>query len=43
MITLQDICKWWEKKIENYIKNYARRNNLMLEEERSQFFLETHE
>jgi hypothetical protein len=31
-LTLQDIHKWWECKIENYIKNYTRRNNLSLVE-----------
>jgi hypothetical protein len=43
MLTLQDICEWWECKTENYIKNYARRNNLSLAEARERFFSETHE
>jgi hypothetical protein len=40
MLTLQDIREWWERKTENYIKNYARRNNLSLSEEREGFFSE---
>jgi hypothetical protein len=43
MLTQQDIHEWWEHKIENYIRNYARRNNLSLAEARSWFFSETHE
>jgi hypothetical protein len=43
MLTLQDIREWWERKTENYIKNYARRNNLSLAEARARFFSETHE
>jgi hypothetical protein len=43
MLTLQDIREWWEHKTENYIKNYARRNNLSLAEARERFFSETHE
>jgi len=43
MLTLQDIHEWWERKIENYIRNYKRRNNLSLVEAWSRFFLETHE
>jgi hypothetical protein len=30
MLTLEDIRKWWERKINNYIKNYARRNRLTI-------------
>jgi DNA polymerase III delta subunit len=36
-------CQWWERKINNYIKNYARRNQLTLSKEQEQFFMETHE
>jgi hypothetical protein len=43
MLTLEDIREWWERKIINYIKNYARRNRLTLIEARAQFFSETHE
>jgi hypothetical protein len=43
MLTLQDIHEWWERKTENYIKSYARRNNLSLAEARERFFSEIHE
>jgi hypothetical protein len=32
-----------ERKTENYIKSYARRNNLSLAKPRERFFSETHE
>jgi hypothetical protein len=43
MLTLQDIREWWERKIDKYIINYARRNNITLAKEWSRLFLETHE
>ena len=32
-----------EQKIENYLKNYARRKNLILIQEKMKFFTKTHE
>lgn len=30
MLSEEEICEWWNRKIENYLKNYARRNKLTL-------------
>ena len=43
MISEQEIKDWWERKIANYLKNYARRNELTIAQEREKFFFETHE
>ena len=43
MILEQEIKDWWERKIANYLKNYARRNKLTVTEARERFFIETHE
>ena len=43
MISEQDIKEWWEKKIESYMQNYARRSKLTISQEREKFFSETHE
>ena len=43
MISEQEIKNWWERKIENYLQNYARRNRLSIAQEKDKFFTETHE
>ena len=43
MISEQEIKDWWERKIANYLQNYARRNRLMTAQEKERFFTETHE
>ena len=43
MIPEQEIKDWWERKIENYLQNYARRNILTVAEAKERFFRETHE
>ena len=42
MISEEEIREWWERKIENYIKNYARWNKLSLMQEQAKNFTETH-
>ena len=42
MITEKDIKEWWNKKVTNYIQNYAIRNKLSLAQVRQRFFTETH-
>ena len=43
MISEQEIKNWWERKIENYLQNYARRNKLTIAQEKEKFFTETRE
>jgi hypothetical protein len=43
MISEEEIRVWWERKIENYIKNYARQNKLSLVQSKGKIFTETHE
>ena len=43
MISEEEIKEWWERKIDNYIKNYARWNKLSLTQTQEIFFTETHE
>ena len=43
MISEEEIREWWERKIDNYIKNYAHRNKLSLAQAKAKFFTETHE
>ena len=43
MIQEQEIKDWWERKIANYLQNYARRNRLTTAQEKERFFTETHE
>ena len=43
MISEEEIRVWWERKIENYIKNYAQRNKLNLAQAKVKFFMEMHE
>ena len=43
MIPDQEIKDWWERKIANYLQNYARRNRLTVVEVKEIFFTETHE
>ena len=43
MIIEEEIKDCWERKIDNYIKNYARWNKLSLAQAKEIFFTETHE
>ena len=43
MLSEEEIREWWDRKIANYIQNYARRNNLTLAQAHARFFTETHE
>ena len=43
MISEQEIKNWWERKIANYLQNYARRNILTIAQEKEKLFAETHE
>ena len=43
MISEKDIKNWWERKITNYLQNYARINRLTIAQAKEKFFSETHE
>ena len=43
MISEEEIREWWERKIKNYIRNYARRKKLSLAQVKEIFFTQTHE
>ena len=43
MISEEEIREWWERNIDNYIKNYARRNKLSFVQAQAKFLTETHE
>ena len=43
MISEEEIREWWERKIDNYIKNHARWNKLSLMQAQAKIFTETHE
>ena len=43
MISEEDIREWWERKIDNYIKNYTWRNKLSFVQAQAKFLTETHE
>ena len=43
MLSEEEFREWWNWKIENYLKNYARRNKLTLAQARAKFFTEMHE
>ena len=43
MISEEETREWWERKIDNYIKNYARRNKLSFIQAQAKFLIETHE
>ena len=43
MISDQEIKDWWEKKITNYLQNYAKRNKLTISQAKEKLFSETHE
>ena len=43
MISEQEIKDWWERKVANYLQNYARRNILTIAQAKARFFTETHE
>jgi hypothetical protein len=42
MLSLEEICEWWERKNNNYLNNYVRRNRFTFAEEKSHFFTKTH-
>ena len=41
MISEHEIKNWWERKIENYLQNYARRNRLTISQAKEKLFTET--
>ena len=43
MIPEQEIKDWWERKVANYLQNYARRNRLTVAQAKEIFFTEMHE
>ena len=43
MLSAEEIHEWLNKKFENYIKNYPRKNKLTLMQERSKLFIGMHE
>ena len=43
MIPEQEIKDWWNRKIGNYLQNYARRNRLIVAQVKENFFIEMHE
>ena len=43
MIPEQEIKDRWERKVANYLQNYARRNRLTIAQAKEIFFTETHE
>ena len=43
MTSKQEIKDWWERKVANYLQNYARRNKLTVAQAKERFFIETHE
>ena len=43
MISEQEIKDWQERKITNYLQNYARRNKMTIGPVKDKFFTETYE
>jgi Mlc titration factor MtfA (ptsG expression regulator) len=43
MISEEEIREWWERKIDNYIKNYAQKNTLSFAQAQEKFFSKPHE
>ena len=43
MILEHEIKDWWERKIANYLQNYAQRNRLTTAQAKERLFTETHE
>ena len=43
MIGEDEIREWWERKIDNYIKNYTFRNKLSFIQAQAKFLTEMHE
>ena len=43
MLSEQEIHKWWNWNIKNYIKKYSKRNKLTLAQEKEKKFTEMHE
>ena len=43
MISEEEIKEWWERKIDNYIKNYAWWNKLSFIQAKEKFLTETHD
>ena len=42
-ISSQKIKYWWERKITNYLQNYARRNKMAIAPAKEKIFSKTHE
>ena len=43
MIPAQEIKDWWDRKVANYLQNYARRNRLTVVKAKARFFIDMHE
>lgn len=43
MLTKEEIRAWLERKIDNYLKNYVRRNKLNFTQTKAIFFTKAHE
>ena len=43
MIPKQEIKDWWDRKIVNYLQNYARRNRLIVAEAKARFSIKMHD
>ena len=43
MISEQEIKDWWERKVANYLQNYAWRNRLTTAQAKERLFMETNE
>ena len=43
MIPEQEIKDWWDRKVANYLQNYARRNRLTVAQAKEIFFTKMHE
>ena len=43
MISEHEIKDWWDRKVANYLQNYAQRKKLTIAQAKARFFTETHE
>ena len=43
MILEKENKDWWDRKIANYLQNYAWKNKLTIAQAKEKFFIETHE
>ena len=43
MVSEGELIEWWNRKLVNYIQNYARRNTLTISKAREKNFIESHE